>query len=351
MRSHRKEALDTDSPQKIFSSLYEILKSGGEAVLVTVCGPRGVSRTLLAPGSSQYAVIAKKADNEEDEESLCAEKNGDGITITERFLPHPRMLIFGGGHISLPLSRMASILEFDVAVFDDRPAFASGDRFPWADDVICDGFGRIAERVEIRACDYVVIVTRGHKHDKECLRAVLDGTPPFYAGMIGSRRRVAIVRKQMEEEGYDTALIARLHSPIGLSIGAVTPEEIAVSILAEVIREKRGAGSALRRESYADMELMKRLAEGGERAALVTVLSTSGSSPREAGAKMAVLWDGRTVGSIGGGCAEADVIRDAIDLAGSDSWRLKTVDMTDSAEEDGMVCGGSMKLLIEGLNE
>jgi xanthine dehydrogenase accessory factor len=339
-----------DSPQKIYSRLYEILRKSDEAVLVTVCGPRGVSRALHAPNSPEYARIAEKADNEGDDESLCAEKNDDEIIITERFLPHPRMLIFGGGHVSLPLSRIASMLNFDVIVFDDRPTFASRERFPWACDVICEGFGRIAERVEILAHDYVVIVTRGHKHDQECLRAVFGGTTPFYAGMIGSRRRVTIVRKQMEEEGYAATLVERLHSPIGLSIGAVTPEEIAVSILAEVVKEKRGAQPA-RRESYADMDLMKWLASNDERAALVTVLSTSGSTPREAGAKMAVLWDGRTVGSIGGGCAEADVIRDARFLAESGAWRLKTVDMTDSAEDDGMVCGGSMDLLIEVLGE
>jgi xanthine dehydrogenase accessory factor len=171
--------------------------------------------------------------------------------------------------------------------------------------------------------------------------------------MIGSRRRVAIVRKEMADKGYPPEITAKLHSPIGLSIGAVTPEEISISILAEVIQEKRAAGT-YSGEGYADMDLIGWLAgqaddESAEPAAVVTVISAQGSTPREAGAKMAVLSDGRLIGTIGGGCAEAEVIRDAIDVARNGGCLFKTADMTDSAEEDGMVCGGSMELLIESI--
>jgi xanthine dehydrogenase accessory factor len=139
-----------------------------------------------------------------------------------------------------------------------------------------------------------------------------------------------------------------LHSPIGLAIGALTPEEISVSILAEIVRERRLGVHGSTGECYADYELIGLLARDDcEEAAVVTVLSADGSTPREAGAKMAVFRDGRTAGSIGGGCAEADVIRDAIDVIDTGGFRLKTIDMTDSAEEDGMVCGGRMEVLIE----
>jgi xanthine dehydrogenase accessory factor len=334
--------------KNVFSQLFEKLQNGEEAVLVTTCGPKGVRREL------QDGSPAEWTDKIADEDSLYIERRGAETVIAELFLPRPRMIIFGCGHIALPLSRIASMLNFEVILFDDRPSFADKSRFPEAKEVICDSFDNAARRVPIRKGDYAVIVTRGHRHDQDCLRTVLSGNIPFYMGMIGSRRRVAIVRKQMEDEGFAPELLQRLHSPIGLSIGAVTPEEIAISILAETVSEKRTRGPERYRESYADMELMEWLArragdEAAEPAALVTVISSEGSTPREAGAKMAALPHGGTVGSIGGGCAEADVILDAMDVIQNGGYLFKKIDLTDSAEEDGMVCGGVMQVLIEAL--
>jgi xanthine dehydrogenase accessory factor len=318
-----------------------MLQNGEEAFLTTVCKTDGLTKTL-------HGGTADRNDREGNEHSLFCQEDGENITVMEHFMPHPRMVVFGGGHIAVPLSQMASLLEFRVTVFDDRPSFADRTRFPWASGVICESFEKISQRLSFRKSDYIVIVTRGHRHDIECLRSVLSGQLPYYMGMIGSRRRVAIVRRQMAEEGFPQKRVDSLRAPIGLDIGAVTPEEIAVSILAEVIREKRGA--ALPNGCFADMVLMESLAaETSEKRAVITVLSTEGSTPREAGAKMAVLYDGRSIGSIGGGCAEADVIRDARDVMLKGGYRFKTVDMTDSAEDDGMVCGGRMRVLIEAV--
>jgi xanthine dehydrogenase accessory factor len=96
----------------------------------------------------------------------------------ERYLPKPRLIILGGGHVALARVRMAKLTDFYVTVFDDRPAFANPGRFPEADEVICDDFSRVMERVGVRRSDYVVIVTRGHKHDQDCLEGVLKGTIP-----------------------------------------------------------------------------------------------------------------------------------------------------------------------------
>ncbi|MDR1471307.1 MAG: XdhC family protein [Synergistaceae bacterium] len=340
--------------KNIYAQLLDELLEGREAILVTTCAPSGISKALHS--------ARELPDWEErlgDDDSLHVERSGDAAEVTEYFLPRPRMIVFGGGHIALPLSRMASMLKFDVIVYDDRPIFADASRFPDASRVICDGFDKIGDNVQIRGGDYVVIVTRGHRHDQDCLRFTLSGEAPRYAGMIGSRRRVAIVRRAMLEEGHDESLVSRLHSPIGLDIGAVTPEEIAISILAEAVREKRGRGASRAaaaprwryRECYADMELIEWLAHGeGAPSALVTVLSAEGSTPRESGAKMAVTFDGRAIGSIGGGCAEADVIRDCMDVMRGDGFLFRKIDMTDSAEDDGMVCGGVMEVLIEALN-
>jgi xanthine dehydrogenase accessory factor len=219
----------------------------------------------------------------------------------------------------------------------------------------CDSFDSIGLHLTVAPNDLLVIVTRGHKHDLECLDFALAGEEPFYLGMIGSRRRVAIIRQNLKSRGVDPERLARVHAPIGLDIGAVTPEEIALSILAETVQVRRfrerdrGLG---RQEDYADLSLVGWLAEEGpppEGAALVTVSRTSGSTPRKAGAKMAVMFDGRIVGSIGGGCAEAGVIAAARELIGRGGHSVMTVDLTDRAEEDGMVCGGSMDLLLEDL--
>ena len=339
----------------MYAQMQQALERGEEAVMVTTCARGGVAHMLHTGDAA-----AGWRDKRGTDESLYVERNGPQTMIVEHFMPRSRMFVFGGGHVALPVVRMASMLKFDVVVYDDRPSFANRERFPDAREVICDSFEHVARKAEMRPSDYVVIITRGHKHDEDCLRAVLAGTSPYYAGMIGSRRRVAIVKKQMKDEGFDAERVDALHSPIGLAIGAVTPEEIAVSIMAEVIKERRmkfswgdgGSASSRIGGSEADMELIGWLARAdGEEGALVTVISAEGSTPREAGAKMIVRAAGGTIGSIGGGCAEADVTRDALGIARNGGAAFKTVDMTDSADENGMVCGGKMTLLIERIEQ
>ncbi|MDR2051647.1 MAG: XdhC family protein [Deltaproteobacteria bacterium] len=346
--------------RNLYKNLLLALREGREAVLVTQYGPGSITKRIYdenSPSRGEEAPAAPWKDKINAASPLYFEKRGRESILAEYFLPRPRLLIFGGGHISLPLSQMAALLDFDVLIYDDRPSFASRERFPSAGEVICDSFERIKNRLSIRASDYAVIVTRGHRHDQLCLRQILEGVPPRYAGMIGSRRRVGLILGQLEEEGYSPELSGRLHSPIGLDLGAVTPEEIAVSILAEIVLEKRrksdGAASSKQAgEGCADLRLLEWLAgERREKCALVTVISTWGSTPRKAGAKMAVLPDGRGLGSIGGGCAEAGLLRDALDVMREGGYCLKKIDLTDSAEEDGMVCGGAMEALIEALPE
>ncbi|MDT3697791.1 MAG: XdhC family protein [Thermincola sp.] len=148
------------------------------------------------------------------------------------------LLILGGGHIAKPLAAMAAILGYRVTVVDDRPAFANSARFPGASRVICQDFGRALQDLEIGPTAFIVIVTRGHRHDKVCLKAVVS-QPTAYLGMIGSRRRVKALLAELLEEGIPAGQVERIHSPIGLNIGAETPEEIAVSILAELINVHR----------------------------------------------------------------------------------------------------------------
>jgi xanthine dehydrogenase accessory factor len=151
----------------------------------------------------------------------------------------PTLLIAGGGHIAVPLVRMGTMLGFRVVVLDDRPIFANEERFPDADEAIAAPFGETLASYPLDDRTYVTIMTRGHAHDLECLSEVID-KPVAYIGMIGSRRRVRGVLDLVREKGYSEELLSRVHAPIGLDIGARTPEEIAVSVIAEVVQARRG---------------------------------------------------------------------------------------------------------------
>jgi len=149
-----------------------------------------------------------------------------------------QLLILGAGHIALPLATMAKILGYEVTVVDDRLSFANSVRFSTADAVICNDFEHAIEGITINPQTFVVIITRGHRYDKVCLQKVIH-QPAAYIGMIGSRKRVKALIAELEEEGVPTELLQKLYSPIGLKIGAETPEEIAVSILGELIKVQR----------------------------------------------------------------------------------------------------------------
>ena len=160
--------------------------------------------------------------------------------FVEPILAIPTAYIFGGGHISLYVSRVASVAGFDVVVSDDRPAFASKERFPEAVEIHAGPWEEIFPQLNINGVSYLIIVTRGHKGDLTCLRWALQ-TPAHYIGMIGSKRKVSEISKVLESEGVPPERLEQVHSPIGLGIGALTPEEIAVSIVAEMIAVRRNA--------------------------------------------------------------------------------------------------------------
>jgi len=150
-----------------------------------------------------------------------------------------QLLILGAGHIARPLATMAKIVGYEVTVVDDRPSFANYSRFSTADTVICADFERALETININPQTFVVIITRGHRYDKVCLKKVIN-QPASYIGMIGSRKRVKSLISELEEDGVSSEALQKLYSPIGLNIGAETPEEIAVSILSELIKVQRG---------------------------------------------------------------------------------------------------------------
>lgn len=154
-----------------------------------------------------------------------------------------RAVIFGGGHVSQPLVEFLARVGYEVTIVDDRPDFANAARFPGAGRVLCCAFSDAYGQLAINRTTAVVIVTRGHRHDLECLRQVL-GSDAFYLGMIGSRHKVATVFEALRQDGAEPEVLRRVHAPIGLDINAKTPAEIAVSITAEIMAVAKG-GSCL----------------------------------------------------------------------------------------------------------
>ena len=273
-----------------------------------------------------------------------------------RFLSNNRLIILGGGHVGLALSRMAVMLDFSVTVIDDRPIFANHERFPEADRVICDSFENAIRSIDIESTDYVCVLTRGHRWDQLCVETILNGKMPYYLGMIGSRRRVAGLKEILLEKGYDPKALEQLHAPIGLSIGAQTPAEIALSICAEMIQEKRRnsekTASNILFAKNTDIEMLEFLACGNAPRAMLTVVSSDGSTPVDSGAMMAVDALGKTYGTIGGGCSEAAAARKAMRIIGTGKSAVLDFDMSNEvAEENGMVCGGTMTVLIEDIED
>lgn len=179
---------------------------------------------------------------------VTLEEEGGARLAYELFLPKPRLAIVGAGHVAQPTHAFAAEIGFSVAVLDDRLAFANRERFPRADLVVCQPFTTGIGTLGIDEASAVVIVTRGHLHDLEALIALARlGVVPAYLGMIGSRRRVLTVVEALRRERVDPLLLERLYAPIGLDIGAESPQEIALAIVAEILSVFRGkSGGHLR---------------------------------------------------------------------------------------------------------
>jgi xanthine dehydrogenase accessory factor len=158
----------------------------------------------------------------------------------EPVLPVQTLYLFGAGHVSVNVYRVARMAGFEVVVVDDRESYANRERFPEAKDVFADDFERVLSQLAPNHSSYLVIVTRGHRDDMRVLRWAVD-TPARYIGMIGSQRKIIAIYKQLEKDGTAAEKLARVYAPVGLEIGAITPEEIAVAIVAELIAVRRGA--------------------------------------------------------------------------------------------------------------
>lgn len=263
---------EDSAARDVYGQMLETLRSGKSGVLFTITSDGGMGQELVGKkifisndkmasqqlpddiketvkslhsqgkGCTEPVMIRCTAEGHVVMSSGAAERAGRRLRLellAEPVAQPAELLILGGGHIAVPLARMAEILGYRYKIIDDRPEFAGRERFPGADEVICQGFEKALEGLDIGPNTSVVIITRGHSHDRLCLKEVLK-KKPSYIGMIGSRRKVRGVLNGLRDEGIGEDRLGAVFSPIGLDIGAETPEEIALSIMSEIVAVRRG---------------------------------------------------------------------------------------------------------------
>ncbi len=227
-----------DRQRDVYDAVRNVIKRDAKGLIVTRYADSKLLKSLLRSDGTvagdpiDCTVTARLSVN--TEKPILQ----DGL-IAVPILTRSCLYIFGAGHVSQYISRMADMTHFDVIVIDDRADYCSEVRFPEAKEVVVEGFDKVFEHLSFCGSEYVVIVTRGHKHDALVLGHVLK-RPTRYVGMIGSVRKTKMVFGHLKDKGaVDERLFAQVYAPIGLDIGAQTPQEIAVSIVAELIRVRR----------------------------------------------------------------------------------------------------------------
>lgn len=249
----------------------------------------------------------------------------------EWFCPQPQLIICGGGHVAREVAALAAHLDFRVRVLDDRADLVTVERFPTADQVICDSYDNLENYLEPGAC--YVVVTPDHKADLLCVSKILP-TKYAYLGMIGSKKKVAATFENLRRANFTEEQIGTIFAPIGLPIGAVTPGEIAISILAQVIQEKNRSHAA-----SADRELL----EVKEKGVLCVIIEKHGSAPRGVGSMMFVGED-KVLGSIGGGEPEYIAIGHARECK---SLTVREYVLNNKGANGlDMICGGTIQVMF-----
>jgi xanthine dehydrogenase accessory factor len=245
--------------------LVQVSEQSAAAVLATVIEVDGVAgvepgaKCLVRDGEVRAGNIQDtrvlRAIVEESRARLQSEKSqlvalsvpetGGKLEVFFEVMPAPpRLIVVGAGHIAVPLVSMAKVLDFHVTVIDDRLLYANRERFPDADEVVVGDMAQTLKQMTITPSCYIVLITRGHAYDEPCLRVIVHSEAK-YIGMIGSRRRIkACFQRFRDEEKIAAEVLERVYAPIGLDIATETPAEIALSILAEVIKVRRGGGAA-----------------------------------------------------------------------------------------------------------
>lgn len=248
---------------EFFRIINELFQSGGSGTLITLVRD-GVdalapnTRMLVKKDGSMLGTIPfVKLPEHAIQAHLLDQEGTDKALFLEPVVRNPELLLFGGGHISTFVSPLAKTIGFHVSVFDVLSDFANRERFPEADEICNLSYQKAFENIAITGSSYVVIVTRGHVGDKDVLDLALKSeVPPAYIGMIGSIRKRDTIFEALKKNGTSQQTLDEVYSPVGLDIGAQTPEEIAVSIIAEIIQVK-----AIRNKTHPKLKLLQPMVE------------------------------------------------------------------------------------------
>jgi xanthine dehydrogenase accessory factor len=244
--------------------LVEITRDGGGGIMATVLSAENCAdvsageKCFIRDGALKSGNILRKSlqqailkesierlNKEENREiTLTLPETGDKVKVFFEVIPPVRkVIIVGAGHLAVPLVRFTKILGFHTTVLDDRVLYANRERFPEADEVLVGDMAETLREIPITPFTYIVLITRGHQFDEPCLRVVIHSQAK-YIGMIGSKRRIkACFIRFRDEEGIPEELLNKVYAPIGLDIGSETPEEIALSIISEMVKVRRGGAA------------------------------------------------------------------------------------------------------------
>lgn len=304
-----------------YSELYSLLEKGDI-----------IRRTDLESGSVELEMDGRIVARDGEIGS------GDSI-ITETIKPEPHLVIFGAGHVSKAIAEMAHLLSMKVTIIDERKEMANSERFHNGEEIVCMPYNDFFASSRTFFRPYFIIVTHGHAYDRAALEWCL-GQSYAYIGMIGSKGKVLTTFKALEEKGWSEEKLSSVHAPIGLSIGAVTPEEIAVSILSEII-------GVFRETKYSvtlDPEYLKSVM--GKKGIAARIVEKRGSAPRAVGSELFVTENGEVYGTVGGGKVELETIEEARRML-STSKTHSVIHYNLSAKGDlGMICGGDVTMLF-----
>ena len=211
------------------------------------------AKAVMASGQAQMVSYSMTDDDAEAEGLICG---GTVDIFVESIQPEPEIHILGAGHLGQAIASLGSQLGYGVTVLDDREAFANSQRFPSANKVVVDDYEQGVAQLDIKPGAFALVVTRGHKHDQIALEKAIQ-TPAAYVGMVGSRRKIRILVENLIEKGIPKELFERLYAPIGLDIGSETPDEIAVSVIAEIIAIRHGVHQRSQKQQFI-LGLMKK---------------------------------------------------------------------------------------------
>lgn len=272
----------------------------------------------------------------------CIYKSSDepiSPDLIETIKPEPELVLFGAGHVGKAVYDLSLMLGFSVTVLDEREELLNEERFPHARRIVMP-YEEIFKSEFNFFRPYYLIFTHGHKYDKDALRYTLLHSAS-YRGMIGSKGKVKATLDSLKNEGFDENLLSSVYSPIGLKIGAVTPEEIAVSIIAEIISIYRSDKNMITLSpDYLD-------SVKDEEGVAIRIVEKKGSAPRAIGSELMVTKSGKLFGTIGGGAIERVAIEEAKQIIkGKESVPLVKHYALNPSGDLGMICGGDVALLF-----